>query len=181
VGFRAPGQKDDPGGLNLVMFLRTLSAFLILPGLAAGVLPPLLAMVDPWRGDVFLPGGAPAGAGLVVLLWCVRDFYVAGKGTLAPWDPPRHLVKIGLYRYVRNPMYVGVLLLVAGWAELLMSRLLLLYVLTLAIGFHLRVVFYEEPWLASRFGEDWQRYRAAVRRWWPRRSPWRDSRDHDSE
>ena len=65
------------------MFLRALFAFLLLPGLAAGVLPPLLAMADPWRGPAFLPGVALAGCGLVLLLWCVRDFYVAGKGTLA--------------------------------------------------------------------------------------------------
>jgi len=163
------------------MFLRALLAFLLLPGLAAGVLPPLLAMVDPWRGDLFLPGGLPAGCGLILLLWCVRDFYVAGKGTLAPWDPPRRLVVVGLYRHLRNPMYVGVLLLVAGWAALLASPLLLLYALALAIGFHLRVVFYEEPWLASSFGADWQRYRTAVRRWRPRWIPWNDRHNPGGE
>lgn len=149
-------------------FLRALFAFLVLPGLAAGVVPPLLAWADPWRGELFLPGGLLMLCGLVWLLWCVRDFYVAGKGTLAPWDPPQQLVVIGLYRCLRNPMYVGVLTLVSGWALLYRSQLLLVYTIVLAAGFHLRVVLYEEPHLEDRFGDDWQRYRGAVHRWWPR-------------
>jgi len=56
------------------------------------------------------------GGGLVVLLWCVRDFYVSGRGTLAPWNPPKRLVVVGLYRFTRNPMYIGVLMVVGGWA-----------------------------------------------------------------
>jgi len=154
------------------MFLRALCAFVILPGLAAFVAPPLLARLDPWRRAGFPPGGLVVALGVVVLLWCVRDFYVAGKGTLAPWDPPKRLVVVGLYRVVRNPMYVGVLILVAGWALLLTSPLLAAYALALAVGFHLRVVRYEEPWLEKQFGAAWQRYRAHVARWRPRPTPW---------
>ena len=62
-----------------------------------------------------MPGLLVMFLGTVVLGWCIRDFYISGKGTLAPWDPPRKLVVMGLYRYVRNPMYIGVLILVAGW------------------------------------------------------------------
>jgi len=153
------------------MFLRALAAFLILPGLAAFIAPPLLAQFDPWRGADFPPGGLVVALGVLVLLWCVRDFYVAGKGTLAPWDPPKRLVVVGLYRVVRNPMYVGVLTLVAGWALLLTSPLLAAYALALALAFHLRVVYAEEPWLEKRFGGDWLRYRAQVGRWWPRSKP----------
>jgi protein-S-isoprenylcysteine O-methyltransferase Ste14 len=102
----------------------------------------------------------------------VRDFYVSGKGTLAPWDPPKNLVVVGLYCHVRNPMYVGVLTLVAGWAVVFESPLLVLYALILAIGFHIRVLKYEEPWLASQFGNDWREYSKAVRRWIPRFRPW---------
>jgi protein-S-isoprenylcysteine O-methyltransferase Ste14 len=115
---------------------------------------------------------APVLIGTFILLWCVRDFYVAGKGTLAPWSPPQHLVTIGLYRLVRNPMYVGVLTLVAGWALYFTSFLLGAYTLFLAIRFHLHVRGYEEPWLASEFGDEYERYKAAVPRWWPRLRPW---------
>ena len=72
-------------------------------------------------------GMAPLVAGVVILLWCVRDFYVAGKGTLAPWDPPKHLVVIGLYRFVRNPMYLAVLAIIVGQALLFGSWWLVLY------------------------------------------------------
>lgn len=156
------------------MFLRAFLAFLILPGLAALFAPPLLAQIDPWRTGFFLPGGVILFLGLVLLLWCVRDFYASGKGTLAPWDPPQHLVTVGLYRFVRNPMYVGVLVLVAGWAMLLASPLVMLYDLFLAVAFHLRIVLYEEPWLAEKFGRTWQQYQSAVGRWRPRLIPWNE-------
>ena len=107
--------------------------------------------------------------GCVLLLWCVRDFYVAGRGTLAPWAPPKNLVIVGLYRYSRNPMYVGVLLMLAGWALAYQTRGLTIYALTMAVVFHLRVVFFEEPWLAEAHGEQWTRYRAGVPRWLLRR------------
>jgi protein-S-isoprenylcysteine O-methyltransferase Ste14 len=96
-------------------------------------------------------------------------FSAAGKGTLAPWDPPRRLVVVGLYRFTRNPMYVGVLTLVLGWTLLLGSPWLAAYVVVLAAVFHLRTVLYEEPHLARLFGVEWERYRAAVPRWLPRR------------
>ena len=103
-----------------------------------------------------------------MLLWCVRDFYVTGKGTLAPWDPPTRLVVVGLYRFVRNPMYVGVLGVVLGWSLVAGSPLLAIYAALLAVGFHLRVVLYEEPVLQRQFGDDWTRYRAGVNRWLPK-------------
>ena len=95
--------------------MRALAAFLVLPGLAAFGLPPLIASFDPTRGETRCYGMVIIVFGIVLLLWCVRDFYVSGKGTLAPWNPPRHLVVIGLYRYVRNPMYLAVLTLVTGY------------------------------------------------------------------
>lgn len=157
------------------MFLRALFAFLLLPGLAALLAPPFIASIDPWRGQLWMPGFAVMFIGAVLLLWCVRDFYVSGKGTLAPWDPPRLLVVVGLYRFVRNPMYVGVLVLILGWAVTLSSPLLAVYTGVLAIGFHIRVVTYEEPWLESTFGEKWKQYTAAVSRWLPRVKPWKNS------
>lgn len=158
------------------MFARALFAFLALPGLAAVLAPPLLALLDPWRSRSWRPGLAVMCAGAFVLLWCVRDFYVSGKGTLAPWDPPKQLVVVGLYRWVRNPMYLGVLLLVLGWALTLVSPFLAGYAVLLAVGFHARVVMHEEPWLDTQFGQQWRIYKAAVPRWMPRLRQSKDDR-----
>ncbi len=106
--------------------------------------------------------------GVCVLLWCVRDFYAIGKGTLAPWDPPKRLVIVGLYRFTRNPMYVGVLGWVSGWSLLAGSPVLAAYAGVLAVCFHLRVIFYEEPTLARQFGNEWTLYCARVNRWLPK-------------
>ena len=106
--------------------------------------------------------------GLWVLLWCVRDFYVIGKGTLAPWDPPEKLVIAGLYRLTRNPMYLAVLGCVAAWSLIAGSPVLAVYTLFLAFAFHLRVLFYEEPVQARQFGNDWKEYRTKVNRWLPK-------------
>lgn len=152
------------------MLLRAIAAFLAMPALVAGAVPWLLLRSDPWRGAPRAPGLALAALGLVGLLWCVRDFYVLGKGTLAPWSPPRRLVVRGLYRFVRNPMYVSVLALVAGLAWWRASPVLAAYAATLAVAFHLRVVFGEEPVMARRFGDEWTAYRAAVGRWVPGRA-----------
>ena len=154
------------------MFLRALLAFLVLPGVVAFLIPPILALIDPWRIGVFWPGALVVLLGVILLLWCVRDFYVSGKGTLAPWDPPTKLVVVGLYRYVRNPMYVGVITLVVGWSVLLTSPFLMCYALILAVVFHVRVLTNEEPWLQSQFGSEWERYRSEVGRWLPRLTPW---------
>lgn len=150
------------------MFFRALLAFLALPVVVAGLIPWFLYGIDGWR-----KGGTPLGwpvffMGVGIVLWCVHDFYVIGKGTLAPWDPPRNLVIVGLYKFVRNPMYLGVLGCVAGWSLIAGSPLMAAYTGTLAIGFHLRVIFYEEPTLARQFGNEWTQYRAIVNRWLPK-------------
>ena len=98
------------------MLARALLAVLVLSEVFAGLLPRILASVDPWRSQGWALGMVVLGGGLVVLLWCVRDFYVSGRGTLAPWNPPKRLVVVGLYRFTRNPMYIGVLMVVGGWA-----------------------------------------------------------------
>jgi protein-S-isoprenylcysteine O-methyltransferase Ste14 len=160
---------DGRGGR--LLWLRALLSFLALPGVVAFAVPLVLLRADRWCGAGWAPGAALAGLGFAILLWCVRDFHAAGRGTLAPWDPPRHLVVVGLYRFVRNPMYVGVLALVAGWALLATSPLLGAYTVALALVFHLRVVSYEEPWCARTFGGEWSRYAAAVPRWVPGLTP----------
>ena len=161
-----------------MLFLRALIAFLALPGIVAFLAPALLVgsiETSTPHGE----GVAVFVAGALVLLWCVRDFYVAGKGTLAPWDPPRRLVSVGLYRFSRNPMYVGVLLILIGWTLAFRSRALLIYTVVVAILFHARVVMNEEPWLARTFPDEWPRFKSQVPRWLslvprsgrPRRSP----------
>ena len=153
------------------MFLRALIAFIALPGMAAIVAPPIIAHFDPWKGGAWPPAIIIMSMGAFVLLSCVRDFYVMGKGTLAPWDPPKRLVVIGLYRYVRNPMYVGVVMLVFGWSLFFQSPLLLSYTALLAITFHIRVVRYEEHKLNALFGEEWKAYKKSVSRWMPGINP----------
>jgi protein-S-isoprenylcysteine O-methyltransferase Ste14 len=155
------------------MLARALIAFLALPGVVAGLVPALLVALDGRRGGGGAYGFMVLGLGLFCLLWCVRDFLVTGRGTLAPWEPPRHLVVVGLYRFVRNPMYVSVLTVVVGWWLATGSRLLTGYATLLAIGFHLRVLYHEEPWLLRQFGDEWVAYSASVRRWLPRLRPWK--------
>ncbi len=145
--------------------MPSLLAFIAFPGMVAFVIP--LTLFRP--AHIARPVSAIALAvltlGVAVLLWCVRDFHVVGRGTLAPWAPPRALVRVGLYRFSRNPMYLGVLLIVSGWALVFRSPALAVYGAALAIAFHLRVVWGEEPWLARTHGASWEEYRAQVRRW----------------
>lgn len=151
-----------------MLFLRAVISFLVLPGTFAGLIPAWIVLSDQGRRQGWIIGAVPLAVGAMILLWCVRDFYVSGKGTLAPWDPPKRLVIVGLYRFTRNPMYVGILLLLAGWSLLAASPLLAGYTVVVAIAFHLRVVLYEEPRLRGEFGEEWVDYSATVSRWMPR-------------
>ena len=141
---------------------RAVLAFLALPGTVAFVVHVLLVdharRFDPFSLLLLLPG-------LGGLFACVVSFYVEGRGTLAPWSPPQHLVRGGLYRYSRNPMYVAVVLILWGWAAAFHSATLAFYSLAVMTVFHLRVVLGEEPWLARAHGEAWDRYKAAVPRW----------------
>jgi protein-S-isoprenylcysteine O-methyltransferase Ste14 len=147
------------------MLARALAAFLALPGMVAFAVPILIAA----RADRTLRHPLTAlivlSLGTLLLLWCVREFYVTGRGTLAPWDPPERLVTTGPYRVSRNPMYLGVLTILAGWCLLWSTRTLLYYALGTLCVFYLRVRLAEEPWAARRFGAQWEAYRARVPRW----------------
>ena len=147
------------------MFARAVVAFLLLPGMVAFLIPIYLIrreLSDP----VFHKSAiAPLAVGAFLLLWCVRDFYVSGKGTLAPWSPPRRLVVVGLYRWSRNPMYIAVSLILLGWAAASRSTTLLTYAAIVMVAFYLRVVLVEEPWLARRHGGEWRHYKEHVPRW----------------
>jgi len=106
--------------------------------------------------------------GAAIALACFAAFAFVGRGTPAPFDPPRELVPVGPYRFVRNPMYVGALILLTGFALYERSVSALLFVLFAWLAAHLFVILGEEPVLERKFGESYLRYKAAVRRWLPR-------------
>jgi len=147
------------------MFARALLAFLVLPGVVAIAVPVGWLLVSSDAQLAAPLGLVPLAVGFVGLVWCARDFYVSGNGTLAPWSPPAHLVITGLYRYTRNPMYVAVTLMLLGWATSFGSPGLFVYAIVAAVAFHFRVVMHEEPWLARAHGEKWAQYASRVPRW----------------
>lgn len=150
-------------------FRSILFVFLI-PGTVAGYVPFLILQSS--AQDVHPRASIGSGLaaclivlGASVLLRCVWDFFAAGRGTLAPFDPPRNLVVRGLYRFTRNPMYNGVVSVLAGEAWLFRSASLWKYAAVVFILFHVTVIVYEEPTLESQFGESFRRYKRAVPRW----------------
>jgi protein-S-isoprenylcysteine O-methyltransferase Ste14 len=114
-------------------------------------------------------GLLPLFVGACIYLWCAWNFAVVGRGTPAPIDPPKELVVEGPYRYVRNPMYVGVLLALVGEALYFGSRALIWWALAVCVWVNLFVLLYEEPTLRRKFGAAYDEYCARVPRWLPRR------------
>ncbi len=106
--------------------------------------------------------------GILGVLWCFWDFTFRGHGTPLPTDPPKELVVSGLYRYVRNPIYVSVILILLGHFAWFGSLSLLLYAGVAFAGTHLFVILYEEPRLRSRFGASYEDYLCRVPRWIPK-------------
>ena len=115
-----------------------------------------------------LAGIVPLVFGAALYFWCAWEFAWKGLGTPAPIDPPKILVARGPYRVIRNPMYVGVLSVVAGEALLFWSRALAGYAAFVALMFHLFVVVMEEPMLRAKFGASYEEYCRTVPRWIPR-------------
>ncbi len=155
----------------MLLFLKNLLFTVLVPGTVAVFLPYWIVArnrealhVEPVRALLAAPFVA---LGAATYFWCLWEFAVTGRGTPAPIDPPKRLVVRGLYRYVRNPMYVGVLLVIAGWAVLFGFGAVLRYGAAVAVAFHLFVVLVEEPLLRRRFGEAYDAYCRAVRRWVP--------------
>ena len=145
--------------------------FLLAPGTVAGVVPWWLTR---WRveTELFTPlrvvGLVMVVAGALVLLHAFTRFVREGAGTPAPVAPTEHLVIGGLYRYVRNPMYLAVVSCILGQALWLGSVRLLAYAAVIAVCFALFVLAYEEPTLARRYGAEYDEYRRTVPAWWPR-------------
>ena len=152
------------------------AVFLVLaPGVMGGVVPWLLT---DWRAlhrpfVLVAAGVLLAGAGIAVLLHAFARFVVEGVGTPAPVAPTERLVVGGLYRYVRNPMYLAVGATIVGQALILGRPGLLLYALAFSVVVGAFVHLYEEPTLARRFGAQYDAYRREVPAWWPRRRAWR--------
>lgn len=149
--------------------------FAVAPGIVAGLLPWWLTSWQTGR-ELWLPvrvlGALLVVGGAALLVQAFVRFVREGLGTPAPVAPTEHLVVGGLYRFVRNPMYVGVLAAILGQALLLGRAVLLWYGLAVAaavVGF---VKAYEEPTLRARYGASYDRYRANVPGWWPRLRPW---------
>lgn len=164
-----------------MMLLRHIASILALPATVAVVVPylilrggplPFLAGAGPLRLATLLAGTGLLATGLVLVAVTIRQFARIGRGTLAPWDPPKHFVAVGVYRYVRNPMISGVLLVLLGEALVFRSAGLLVW----AAGFFAVNAAYiplvEEPGLERRFGEAYRAYKRHVPRWVPRTTPW---------
>ncbi len=153
------------------MFFKTLIFTILVPGTVAVLVPWMLL---PYSTRPSLPIGVFRSAGWVLILSgagiyfrCAWDFAVSGRGTPAPIAPPEDLVLRGLYRFVRNPMYIGIVLVLAGEAVLLASLIHFGYSAIVLLCFHLFVVLYEEPNLQRKFGRSYENYCATVPRWIP--------------
>ena len=153
---------------------RHAAAVLLLPVVATVGIPALIVWQSGATFGLLAFVGLPLIAlGLALLVSTIKLFVSVGRGTLAPWDPTTRLVVRGPYRYVRNPMISGVLFILLGEAALFNSIPLLVWS---AAFFAVNAIYFplvEEPGLARRFGDDYERYKANVPRWLPRMRPWR--------
>ena len=154
------------------LFLRSAFWTFAFPGFFAGYVPWRyfgVSQVDfSWSNPSHLVAALVIATGATLLLICIYEFAASGRGTLSPADPPTELVVQGLYRYVRNPMYLSVMTIVTG--EILLTRNvdLFWYLLIFFMAASFFVRFYEEPYLKSQFGESYERYVRDVGRWLPR-------------
>jgi protein-S-isoprenylcysteine O-methyltransferase Ste14 len=161
--------------LSLGLALRSAAWTVALPGMVAGYLPWRYfglrdARVDP-SDPVHVVACLWIALGAALLAACIVEFARSGRGTLSPVDPPRRLVVRGLYRYVRNPMYLSVTIIVLGEALLTRSSALLVYWMIFFGAANLFVIAYEEPFLRRRFGASYDAYTRQVGRWVPTLRP----------
>jgi len=136
----------------------------------------LALRVQPWDKSLKVPlpewtavvGVVIGTIGGLIVLACAGVFVARGRGTPAIFDPPRKFVATGPYKFVRNPMYIGGFLMLAGFGLYQQSLAILLFSVAIFLLFHLYVVFIEEPGLESRFGESYFAYKQSVNRWLPK-------------
>jgi len=155
-----------------MILFKTLVFTLIVPGTMTVLIPYLIlsfgAPPSPPPGALRFVGLVPIAVGTAAYLWCAWDFATAGKGTPNPLDPPTLLVTRGLYRFVRNPIFLGIGLILLGEALFFGSLRLFFYAILVLSVFHLRVVLFEEPRLKEAFGGKYEEYSRRVPRWIPR-------------
>lgn len=168
-----------PGRIARLLVAAAGSAvfFAVAPGVVAGLVP---LWLTGWQMGPIWPPLRVLGALITILatLFLISAFVrfvVEGLGTPAPVAPTEHLVVGGVYRYVRNPMYLAVTAAIVGQAMLLGRIELIVYAAVVGVLMWLFVRFYEEPYLAQRFGAEYDAYRRGVPGWWPRLRPWRPS------
>jgi len=160
--------------------------FIVGPGLVAGLVPWLISgwqvrgPMSPFAIVQISIGGLLLVLAIVVLVRAFARFVMEGRGTPAPIAPPERLVVGGEYRFVRNPMYVALIMAVLGQAMIFGSLGLLLYALAMWAITAAFVRWYEEPVLLKRYGDEYERYRQAVRAWVPRLHPWETDLDRPS-
>jgi protein-S-isoprenylcysteine O-methyltransferase Ste14 len=156
--------------------------FLVLqPGVMGGLIPYWLT--DGWQSHdpslvLKVVGVLLLAAGVGFVAHTVIRFAVEGLGTPSPVAPTQHLVVGGVYRYLRNPMYIAVIAVILGQAALLGRPVLVVYAAIFWVVVATFVRFYEEPTLSDRYGEQYAAYRRAVRGWWPRLTPWNGDQGH---
>ena len=150
--------------------LKSLLFLIVAPGMVAGYIPLVLLRRGPQiETGIFAYLAFPLWLiGGVILLWSFWNFLIQGRGTPAPIDPPRELVAVGFYRYVRNPMYVGVLAIIIGHFLRFGYWNLLVYAVIVFLAFNTFVTYYEEPTLKRQFGKSYEDYLQNVPRWIPK-------------
>lgn len=163
--------SEKPGPVWPVV--KTSFFFVLVPGTFAGYFPYSMLTrrglwVVPEIGALELLALGLVALGVAGLLWAGWHFATTGRGTPAPFDPPKFLVARGPYRYVRNPMYLSLLLVLLGQSLFFSSALVLRYAAVCWVCVHLFVLLYEEPTLQHKFGASYEAYCKAVPRWLPR-------------
>lgn len=155
-----------------MLFVEGIIFTLIVPGTVTVVIPLMILqnfgirIPELWGGLQYI-ALLIIGFGIVIYSWCLLDFIVRGRGIPLPIDHPKRLVVHGLYRYVRNPMYLGILFILMGEVCFFQSLRLFFYTTVWFMIIHAVVLLYEEPALKTKFGTEYEWYKRSVRRWLP--------------
>ena len=165
-----PGKKVPKLTMKSLL-LRNIIFTILQPGIVAGLIPYLILRLK--TNDLFAQqlrayhyfGSLIFLLGFIIMLICIRSFAIIGKGTLSPADPTERLDITGFYKFSRNPMYVGVLLILIGEVIFFQSHLLIIYLLSIFTAFNIFILLIEEPRLRKDFGKEYREYCKKVRRW----------------